>query len=256
MPRCFPGSSPVPALPAVLVAVLLTAGCATPLPQTPPAGESARIEAPTPGPDDQWRYRARDGYTGLPRADLELRVVGIAGDVVTLERTADARSDTERHTRDGAWLARALTNLQPLQFEPPLAALPFPLHAGQTWRQHVTATDPATGRRHRVRVDGRVLGWERVQVPAGTFDALKVERRIYAGNADYFRTEERIHEIDWYAPRAAAVVKSEASSEYTDTSRSCRYGLCTLIRNDYAVYELTGTRTGTRGVPQGFPSRK
>ena len=62
--------------------------------------------------------------------------------------------------------------------------------------------DPATGRTNRVRIDGKVLGWERVKVPAGDFDALKIERYVYAGNAGFFRTEERIREYDWYAPQA------------------------------------------------------
>ena len=46
----------------------------------------------------------------------------------------------------------------------------------------VRATDLATGKTYRVHVQARVTGWERVRVPAGEFDALRVQRYVYAGN--------------------------------------------------------------------------
>lgn len=225
-------------------AIAVLAGCATPLSPTPPAGLAASVTAPAARTGEHWRYVAHDGYTHLPKGDVELVVTGAESGAIAVTRTESGRTYEERYTPAGGWLARQLTNLQPLRFEPALSALPFPLQAGKTWREVVMATDPATGRQYRVRVDGRVQGWEKVRVPAGEFDALRIERYIYAGNAGSFRTEERIHEVDWYAPRAGKVVRHAASSEYTDLSKSCRSGLCTLIRNDYTVYELADTRTG------------
>lgn len=225
------------------IALASLAGCATPLASIPPAGLSASVTAPTARAGEQWRYVAHDGYTRLPRGEVTVVVTGAGSDAIRVTRTASGQTYEEQYTPAGGWLARQLTNLQPLRFQPALSALPFPLQAGKTWHETVVATDPATGLQYRVRVDGRVQGWERVRVPAGEFDALRVERYIYAGNAGSFRTEERIHEIDWYAPQAGKVVKQAASSEYTDLSKSCRAGLCTLVRNDYTVYELADTRT-------------
>jgi len=227
---------------------LLLAACAAPLPQAPPPGAPAEVAAPALRSGDAWAYTTYDGYTHIPKGTVDYRVTRVQGDTVTVERNHEGRASQEFFTASGAWLERPLTNLQDLRYQPALAALPFPLHAGKRWREYVQATDPATGRAYRVRIDGEVLGWDRVRVPAGEFDALKVQRYIYAGNFDYFRTEERIRELDWYSPQLGAVVRHEESSEYTDTSKSCRYAGCNIIRNDWTVLELSGTSRSRTGA--------
>jgi hypothetical protein len=223
--------------------VLLLTGCAAPLPQTPPAGFSAQVSAPAIRAGQTLRYTARDGYTGLPQPDIIYRVTRVEGDTVTVEAQRGNRSWTERYTPEWNWLERPMTNLRNFRYSPPYPALSFPLAARKTWHGYVQATDPVTGRVNRVRVDGKVLGWERVTVPAGEFDTLKIERYVYAGNAEFFRMEERIREYDWYAPKAGIVVRHEESSEYTDTSRSCWFANCMLILNDWTVMELASHGT-------------
>jgi len=219
---------------------LLAAGCATPLPQTPPAGMPAQIAAPEIRVGDDWKYSLHDGYTKLPRGALEYRVSAVQGDTVTVQLQHEGRESTERYTRDWNWRERPMTNLQNFRYDPAYPALPFPLEAGKTWQSYVKATDPATGRVNRVRIDGTVLGWERVKVPAGEFDALKVRRLVYAGNHDYFRGEEHIAEFDWYAPKLGQIVKHVSYSEYADKSRSCfdEGTDCNVIRGDWNVVEL------------------
>ncbi len=231
-----------------LLALLLVSGCAAPLANVPPAGTPAEVAAPAINAGDAWVYTTYDGYTHIPKGTVDYRVTSVQGDTVTLQRTEERRSWPEYVTRTGAWLERPLTNLQDLRYRPAVQALPFPLRAGKTWREYVQATDPATGKSYRVRIDGRVLGWERVRVPAGEFDALKVERIIYAGNFDYFRTEERIRELDWYSPQLGAVVRHEGSSEYTDTSKACRYASCNIVHNDWTVFELSKVERGKSGA--------
>ena len=231
----------------VILFALVLQACASPLAQVPPPGTPAEVAAPTVRTGDTWAYSAHDGYTHLPEGDFEYRVTAVKDDVVTVDAIHEGRASRERYAPNGAWLERPLTNLQDFRYEPALAALPFPLRAGQRWQQYVKATDPATGRAYRVRIDGEVLGWERIRVPAGEFDALKVERLMYAGNGDYFRSEERIRETDWYAPRLGAVVRHEGASEYTDTSIACRYAGCNIIQNDWTVLELAkSSRAGAR----------
>ena len=220
--------------------VLVLAGCATPLPQVPPAGIAARVDAPRMKPGDTWRYAARDGYTSLPKEALEYRVAAIAGDTITMTLQHGDTVSAERYTRDLSWIEKPMTNLQDFRYSPPYPALPFPLEAGKKWHAYVQATDPATGRTNRVRIDGEVLGWERVTVPAGVFDTLKVHRLVYAGNHDFFRGEEHIRETDWYAPQIGKIVKQSNSSEYLDMSRGCDdAGACTMwVNNDWTVLEL------------------
>ena len=221
----------------------LTAGCAAPLLQTPPPGIPLELVAPTVRAGDDWRYTLHDGYTRLPRGTVEYRVSAVEGDRVTVERRQGDRTSTERYTRDLNWRERPMTNLPNFRYDPPYAALPFPLAAGKTWRAYVKATDPATGQAHRVRIDGKVLGWERVRVPAGEFDALVVRRIVYAGNEDTTRGEENITEFDWYAPALGVIVRHVSSSSYFDKMRSCDERSCNAwIRNDWNVGELVSHR--------------
>ncbi len=229
---------------------LVLAGCATPLPQHPPGGVPARVTAPDIRVGDNWAYAFHDGYTKLSKGTLVYRVSAVQGDTVSVEVMHGERLTNERYTRDWNWLERPMTNLQNFRYSPAYAALPFPLEAGKSWRAYVQATDPATGRVNRVRIDGKVLGWERVKVPAGEFDALRIRRLVYAGNFGHFRSEEQIVEFDWYAPRLGRVVRQESSSLYYDTSRGCGKDdppNCQVVRNDWNVAELINHPHGTSG---------
>jgi len=230
-----------------LLALLLAAGCATPLRQTPPPGMPAKVMAPEIRAGDVWTYSLHDGYTKLPKGTLEYRVQAVQGDTATVDFQHDGRQSTQRYTRDGNWRERPMTNLQNFRYDPPYPALPFPLEAGKTWQAYVKAIDPATGEANRVRIDGKILGWERVKVPAGEFDALLVRRIVFAGNEDTFRGEENISEYDWYAPKLGGIVKHASSSAYNDKRLSCDGVFCDAwVHNDWNVVELTAHRPAAR----------
>lgn len=128
--------------------------------------------------------------------------------------------------------------------DPPYAALPSPRSAGKTWRTYVRAYDPEGGRLNRVRIDGEVLGRERVRVPAGEFHTLKVRREAYAGNAAYFESEKNITECEWYAPVPGVAVRRCAYTLHHDNSRNCR-GQWIVVRGDWVVIKfaaLAGVR--------------
>lgn len=235
-----------------LFAVLLLAGCATPLPQLPPSGIPASITAPQQiRVGDSWTYQLHDGYTQISKGTYRYFVTAIEPQRIIVQVTHDGEpAGTQIFTRDWNWLEKPMTNLQNFRYSPPYPALPFPLAAGKTWRAYINATDPATGRTNRVRIDGDVLGWERVTVPAGEFDALKIRRLVYAGNGDYDREEEDIREIDWYAPQLGQIVKLVRSSEYIDKRQTCDKGGCSrIVKDDWNVFELVSYTRGAGNSP-------
>lgn len=222
-----------------MAALLLTVGCATPLPQVPPAGMPARIDAPAIRAGTGSKYSLHDGYTKLARGTIDLRVDAVQGDTVTVKRVHEGRESVQRYTRDWNWRERPMTNLQNFRYDPPYPALPFPLEAGKTWQAFVKATDPATGKVNKVRIDGKVVGWERIKVPAGEFDTIVVQRTVYAGNEDYERGEENISEVDWYSPRLGTVVRHSSASSYFDKTRGCSGSVCdAIVRKDWNIVEL------------------
>jgi len=232
--------------PLILAMLLLAAGCAAPLPQTPPAGLPAQVAAPEIRVGDGWQYALHDGYTRIPGGSIEYHVQAVQGDTVTVEYRQGGQSSIQRYTRDWNWRERPMTNLQNFRYEPAYPALPFPLEAGKTWQAFVKAADPAAGRVNRVRIDGKVMGWQRVKVPAGEFDTIVVRRVVYAGNDTTVRGEENITEIDWYSPQLGGIVRYESGSVYLDKLASCdgKVSDCGWIKGNWNVLELTSHRTG------------
>lgn len=194
---------------------LLLAACASPLPQTPPAGLANEVAAPAIKPGNVWRYAVKDGYTNLPRGSVEYRVADVMSDSMSVEVRGERGQSTETYTRDWNWLVHPATNMQTFVYKPMYQAYQFPLFAGKKWVSTATATDPADGRSFPVRVEAEVLGWEKVHVPAGEFDAVKVRRYVYL---NYFkqgvRGESWIIETDWYAPTLGQAARKESTSRY------------------------------------------
>ena len=100
----------------------------------------------------------------------------------------------------------------------------------------VNAYVPATGGQRSVRVDAKVIGNERISVPAGEFDTVKIERSIYAGDAEYNLRETNTFEVEWYAPALGRSVRLVSKSEYRDTAKGIRNQ---LMRGDWNIFELT-----------------
>jgi len=189
---------------------------------------------------EYWAYAVRDRYTGSPRGLYRYTVSRVDPDRVVVDLTHDdARVDTFIYTPDWRGLEHPLRNTKRFRYSPAFPAYVFPLYPEQTWRRIVSSTDVETGRSYRTHVHASVREWRRIKVPAGEFDAIEVRRRIYAGNSEYFKLQEEIDEIDWYAPSIGQVVASEGNSSHLDTSRTTgRFETPMRVRGDWLIAEL------------------
>jgi uncharacterized caspase-like protein len=133
----------------------------------------------------------------------------------------------------------------------------FPLEANATWSHSLEFEVPAGspynyGNSYKVRVDTnyKVVGWEQVTVPAGTFWALKIERRGWLNNLwqqPYLHGAAQVRSTLWYSPEVKYVVKSIANrySIAVTNSASLIDSATTveLIRFTSADSKASGTRT-------------
>ena len=207
--------------------------------------------AATPAAGDTYVYRVINGYSKEVRGEIRYRVDKVDAGRVTVSVTTNVPAlgvaRIEVVTPEGNWLRHPVINHdQPVEYEfsPAFPAYVFPLEQRKSWSLRVNAVQPATGRRNSVRVDGSVLGTERVTVPGGSFDTIKVRRRVYAGDWDGFRLETNIIETDWYAPQLGRPVRSESTSSYMQPERCVEYHACTPILGDWHVFELVEARVG------------
>jgi len=89
-------------------------------------------------------------------------------------------------------------------FEPPLQELSFPLEVGKTWQQDYVGFTADDGVRWTASAAWLVSAYESVTVPAGTFDAYRIERTETWGPEMYHLG---VHAISWWAPDVKAFVK-------------------------------------------------
>jgi hypothetical protein len=251
--------------PTVLTEEIMTGNSVSSLAATPPAGNAmpacrngflfvlitaAAITATTtrqamaapPAAGDTYVYRVMNGYNNESRGQVSYRVDKAEADHIIMSVTADTpvlqHAPTEIDAPDGKWLRHALINRDQLvdyEFAPAYPSYEFPLDPGKQWSTRVNAINSATGKRNSVRIDAKVIGNERIRVPAGEFDTIKIQRAVYAGDADYHLSETTISEMDWYAPALGRSVRRASNSAYRDRSLGPRNQ---VIRGDWNVYEL------------------
>lgn len=201
-----------------------------------------RAAAATPAPGDTYVYRIIDGYNQEPRGQVSYRVDKTESNrlflSVSTERNGATLAATEVITPEGNWLRHAVINRDravDYEFAQAFPAYALPLEDGKQWTQRVDAVDPQSGKTRSVRVDAAVVGNERIRVPAGEFDTIKIRRQVFAGDAEYNLRETTISEMEWYAPALGRSVRIATDSAYRDTARGPRNQ---VIRGDWNIYEL------------------
>lgn len=187
---------------AALFAVLLA--CAA-------AARSQPVERPVYRVGDTWTYRHATGPTGFrPGGTLYATETRTVTRMLADEFELSSRSTSEKgETTTGS----SMSSLDFNDFATGRAGAPrkeirawtWPAVVGGKWTYEVPV-----GAGEQVW-EARVLGWEEVEVPAGKFKALKVEREmISTPNAE---GQGRVDTI-WFAPEVKANVKVRRESRY------------------------------------------
>lgn len=195
---------------------------------------------------DAYTYRVTDRYTNEARGDITYQVDKIEGNrvmaSVSSQNALVEAGRTAIFTSEGNWVRHAIDSHgipQTIEFSAESPAYAFPLAVGKRWSMRAPARVPQTGETRGIRIDAEVVGAERIRVPAGEFDTLRIHRVIYAGDANGFEAETRISQTEWYAPALRRAVKTEVRSGYLDMriGRGNR-----VVRGDWDLYELMEVR--------------
>lgn len=181
------------------------------------AGECvAQSTSPVPAPDlhvqDSWKYRRVDYARNRTLEPIEVLVTSVeAKSILTAVYRGGAPGDS-RWTRE--W--NALTLDSGWVFNTRSGLLKFPLQVGDTHEVAYEGQHDAYGLRLKFTGKSTVAGWEEVVVPAGKFQAVKIEikgrydrfdkRGTSADGADR-RTSSAVEETIWYAPAVRRWVK-------------------------------------------------
>ena len=162
-------------LAALGAAPLALAGCATD-PGT--SGGPVLAEAPAYRVGDRWTYLVDSQFRAVPDVDEVVEIVAVRADsiearVTTKLSPADV-TRTERWSAPGLVLQGALMDNETRRFREPLQRFRFPLAGGDRWNQWVDQVNDTQGTAGRINRFVSVRGLDRVTVPAGTFDAVRM----------------------------------------------------------------------------------
>jgi hypothetical protein len=147
-----------------------------------------------------------------------------------------------------AWHREALSGqgianspaLQKFEFAPAYPEFPDRLEPGVTWRGDTVSRNMTTRGHVRMGVSGKVVGNTRIQVPAGEFDTIKLERTTYIADGTFRHSPTRVTDTEWFAPALGHSVKYETRWERYDQNSSY-YPV--LEPGDWIVYELASYKT-------------
>lgn len=172
------------------------------------AGNHESVPAPAPAVGDSWTYQYTDVWKGAKGNINRMEVASIddAGVHVDIKRAASgALISTQLFAPDMNPIDRG-----GMHFAPSFARYAFPLAPGKEWSSEIVGDNSKAGKQWRYQIKGKVVDWEKVRVPAGEFEALKiVVEAQYAEAADSGHPGGKLNETVWFVPALNNYVKLE-----------------------------------------------
>lgn len=208
-PRPSPAPAPAPA-PAMAAPPARPPAAAPAAPSPAPRAEApaATADARLPRPGQSWTYRVRGKWPTSPNREVVITTSAVRDGVVD-DRLSDpaAAEPVQRRSRAGQGGFVVWPGLG-MEFSPYLASTEL-----LGWRGRGFSTPDIDPQWTQWHSQAQAIGHEAVTVPAGRFDAVKVEvwssRTANGGVASINIEPVRVHYLVWYAPELQRYVRMQ-----------------------------------------------
>lgn len=188
----------------------------------PGFGEVTVVDRPAVKPGDSWQFIRIDHMTGVP-IGLGREVITFVNDRVIQTVVTGRDAQGQLREREGVYTPdwSLISSHDGFVFEPDNALLRFPVTVGASYGVSFEMRAPKLGPfRLRNERKVKVVGWEDVSVPAGTFRALRIESEGPFQRIDMMRSGIS-KEVVWYVPEVKRYVKWSLESRVAyDTFQS------------------------------------
>jgi uncharacterized caspase-like protein len=169
-----------------------------------------RIERPDIRVGDKWKYQITDSYTG-ERKIVSFEVVRVNENYIYTQSEPTPYAVTDLASSEGTidvWDRNwNLLRKGDFEYDPFYPSLRFPIEAGSSWSGAVIF-DLGSGVRMNHDLRAQVNGWERVTVPAGSFDAVKITLRgDYQVRKSGQKGTGAVNDTIWYAPAIRQIIR-------------------------------------------------
>lgn len=179
-------------------------------------GQTSSAPRPEIKVGDSWTYTRFDKTTKQITGTFVNTVAKIEGGEITMEsRSASGQGGGGSNVFTPEWHVRKLGGRE---FTPAIPEYAFPLEVGKSWAGKYTAPSPRGDSIVDYELKGKVVGVESVTVPAGTFDAMKIELETFwvykgaFGRVGGGLTTGSFNQTIWYAPKAKRFVKMDVDN--------------------------------------------
>ncbi len=231
-------------LPIALSAMsVLGSGCASPNAMPVPAGLDP-LPVPTLRIGDRWRYVLINRYNNLAIGEVAVQVTAVTPLIrLSIDRGADKPLLEEIYTDPWSVLLETVYSGEPIRFNTPMPVVPQGASSGMNLKSETRYMTPSSGSEYGWIQRLSVQGWEKVTVPAGSFDALRVVRQIDFVHPDFFRSYSTRTDTCWYAPQVGRWVKRDWTGSYISPDLMPRGG---RAREDWIDWQLTANEPAPR----------
>jgi hypothetical protein len=215
-----PLSAGTPVAPSTLPQTVASEPTNIPTPETPVREASAKTPDIRVG--DRWLLQTLD-HTNPQWNNSTERVVTEVNDsgmTVTSRNTKSNYTRTLAFTREWSLLTEREPSGKSAEYSPPLQYLSFPLERGKTWHREILKRKSDTSSDRVYNISAEVHDWEHVEVPAGTFEAIKVVLQIETRENGALLT--RSTDTSWYSPVVKRSVKTDEVLQDITTGQEAR----------------------------------
>ena len=218
--------------------------------ETPSSAQSQVADAPQVSVGDRWVTEVVDHQDAALSYRAERTVTDVGPDrIFTSVRTLGKDyTRVVEYTGEWALVATHLRSGATTSYSPALPYLSFPLQPGRSWQGRVVETD-AEGKQRVHDVRAQMGSWETVQVPAGTFESLKIVLTDDISKDGV--VVQQGQDVSWYAPDVRRTVKTEESSFDPATGERRRRTISLL---EYSLQGSGMVGTGGNNGLQSLPA--
>jgi hypothetical protein len=158
-----------------------------------------RADLPAVKAGDHWRFEESDQRTGIKEAEFDRKITSVTpSEIQGTENEAKLVLTPELNVVESSTMV--VTGDAKL--------LSFPLEVGKKWNTKYSFANKQSSTKLRFQLEASVVAYEKVKVPAGEFDAFKIEYKGYWNNETTGRNG-RIKMTNWFSPDARCIVRNE-----------------------------------------------
>ena len=201
---------------SILLAAIVVAGA------TATAANAQSAPAPAMKVGDRWVYNVQSGVgiaTITYQETREVTSVSASGFMVKVTGKTAGGADFTRvddYAAPGSLRSGALCIDQVYRFPTPLQRVPFPIATGQRSSRWVNVLTVPDGNRGQINYSFRTRSWENLTLPAGAFNAIRIDVLMTLDDADAFRHATNCNFTYWYSPAVRGTVRERRSAQFQE----------------------------------------